>query len=266
MLLPPTLYFVLNRFDILPALLCLLAIQKAQKKQWIFTAIILALATFTKWYPVLLLPGFFVYASVQENKLNWKMVIAFFMASLVLLLPTFIQGGFTAVIAPFQMQIARSMQYVALPLLISILLVNGPISPQFLQTVFRFLEISSPILCIFLKIDTLDKLVDYVILSVSLFILFSSNNSPQWFLWLMPFLILSIKNWRDVVLIIFYNIITYLFFPIVFNLYGNSSTPLKILAVINYLILAWLLVRINNENNIHRTTDFLSIYADSKKR
>jgi len=241
--LPPTLYYVLNRFDILPALLCLIAFQKAQKKQWVFASVMLAIATFTKWYPVLLFPGFFVYASIVENKLNWKMVIGFFLTSLVILLPTFLQGGLAAIIAPFQLQIGRSMQYVALPLLISSCLVNWSITPQFLQTLFRFLQVSSPFFSVFLQIDTQDKLIEYVILSVSLFMLFSSNNSPQWFLWLMPFLILTIKNWGDILFVIVYNIITYLFFPIVFNLYGNSSSPLKILAVLSYLMLAFLIVR-----------------------
>jgi hypothetical protein len=241
--LPPTLYYVLNRFDILPALLCLIALHKAHEKKWIFASALLAVATFTKWYPILLFPGFFVYASIQENKLNWKMVMAFIVASLVILLPTFLQGGLAAVMIPYRFHLARGMEYVALPVLVNDLLVNMIVNPQAFYFVFFVLQVVSPVLCIFLKVDTFDRLVNYCILSTSIFILFSRINSPQWFLWLIPFLLLSITNKKDYWLVVFYNLITYIFFPIVFNMYGNSSTPLKILAGIIYLILAILIIR-----------------------
>ncbi len=241
--LPPTLYFVLNRFDILPALLCLIALQKTQKKQWLFASVLLAIATFTKWYPILLFPGFFVYASIQEHRLNWKMVIAFMLTSLIILLPTFIQGGFTAIMIPYQFHLARGMEYVALPVLVNDVLVSIIVNPKVFYLIFFVLQVISPVLCIFLKVDTFDRLVNYCILSTSIFILFSRINSPQWFLWLIPFLLLSIKNKKDYLLVVFYIIITYIFFPIVFNMYGNSSTPLKILAGIIYLILAILIIR-----------------------
>ena len=259
MFLPPVLYFALNRFDILPALICLLAIKKAQKQQWIFASILLAIATFTKWYPILLFPGFFVYAGFQENKHNWKMVFAFLMTAMVILLPTFIQGGYAAILAPYQFHFVRGMEYVALPVLISSLLENWLIAPQVLNFSFLFFQFSSPLFCIFQKIDTLDNLVDYGVLCIALFILFSRINSPQWFLWLMPFLVLSIKDKKDVLLILFYNLITYIFFPIVFNSYGNSSFPLKVLAVLSYLILSFLIVRSIRRITINLTPFFLSL-------
>lgn len=259
MFLPPVLYFVLNRFDILPALICLLAIKKAQKKQWIFASIFLAIGTFTKWYPLLLFPGVFVYASFQENKLNWKMVLAFLLTSMVILLPTFIQGGVAAILAPYQFHFARGMEYVALPVLISSLLENRLIAPQLLNLLFLFIQLSSPLVCVFLKIYTLDNLVDYGVLCIALFILFSRINSPQWFLWLMPFLILSIKDKKDVLLILFYNLITYVFFPIVFNSYGNSSFPLKVLAVTSYMILVFLIVRSVRRITINLKPFFISL-------
>lgn len=247
--LPPTLYYVLNRFDILPALLCLIALQKAQKKQWVFASVLLAIATFTKWYPLLLFPGFFVYASIQENKLNWKMVISFILTSVVILLPTFIQGGLAAVMIPYQFHLARGMEYVALPVLVNDLLVNMIVNPQVFYFIFFVVQVVSPVLCIFLKVDTFDRLVNYCILSTSIFILFSRINSPQWFLWLIPFLLLSITNKKDYWLVVFYNLITYVFCPIIFNIYGNSSTPLKFLAGIIYIILVILIIR-----SLHRIT------------
>ena len=65
---PPTIYFAANRFDILPAYLCLLAYGAATRRKWTLAAFILAIATFTKWYPVLLFPGYFLYATTKEYK------------------------------------------------------------------------------------------------------------------------------------------------------------------------------------------------------
>jgi hypothetical protein len=246
MLLPPTLYFVINRFDILPALLCLIALKMTQEKKWIPASIILALATFTKWYPVLIFPGFFVYASTQEHKYQWKIVVVFLMTSLFIILPTYFQGGIDAVLFPYQFHVDRGMEFVAFPLLINHILLDFAdisISQQYFFLFFFVLQILPPLLAIFLKINTLERLVKYCIIVISMFILFSRVNSPQWYLWLLPFLIISIKNKTDVWIIVLYNIAAYLFFPVVFDLFGPASIQLQVLGISSYLILATIIMR-----------------------
>lgn len=246
MLLPPTLYFVLNRFDILPALLCLIALKMAQKKKWVFSSIILAIATFTKWYPILIFPGFFVYASTQENKLQWKMIVFFLMTSFFIIIPTYFQGGIEAVLFPYQFHVIRGMEFVSLPVLINNILVNFvniSISQQYFSLFFFILQILSPLLVLFLKINTLERLVKYCIIVISMFILFSRVNSPQWYLWFLPFLIISLKNKTDAWIIVLYNIITYLFFPVVFDLFGPLSIQSQMLAISRYIILAITIIR-----------------------
>lgn len=246
MLLPPTLFFVVNRFDILPALLCLIALKMVQEKKWVFSSIILAFATFTKWYPILIFPGFFVYASTQENKLQWKMIVFFLMTSFFIITPTYFQGGIEAVLFPYKFHTIRGMEYVALPVLINNFLVNFvniSISQQKFFLFFFILQILSQLLVLFLKINTLQRLVNYCIIVISMFILFSRVNSPQWFLWLLPFLIISIKNKIDAWIIVLYNIVTYLFYPVVFYLFGPSSIQLQLLGISCYLILAIIIIR-----------------------
>lgn len=187
------------------------------------------------------------------------MVIVFLLAAIVILLPTFIQGGYAAILAPYQFHLARGMEYVALPVLINNMLGNWITAPKTLNFLFLFLQLLSPLFCVFLDIFTLDDVVEYGVLCIALFILFSSNNSPQWFLWLMPFLILSIKDKKDVLLILFYDLITYFFFPIVFNSYGNSSFPLKVLAILSYILLAFLIVRSLRRITINSKPFFLSL-------
>lgn len=246
LLLPPTLYFVVNRFDILPALLCLIALKLVLEKKFIFSSIILALATFTKWYPILIFPGFFVYASLQENKLQWKMIVFFLITSFFIIIPTYFQGGLEAVIFPYQFHMSRGMEFVAVPLLINNILLNFEnisISQQNIFLFFFILQIFPPLLILFFKINTLQRLVNYCIIVISFFILFSRVNSPQFFLWLMPFLIISIKKKTDTWIIILYNIVTYLFFPVIFDLFGNSSIHLQLLGISSYLILVIIIIR-----------------------
>lgn len=246
LLLPPTLYFVVNRFDILPALLCVIALKMANEKKWVFSSIILSLATFTKWYPILIFPGFFMFASIQENKLQWKMIFFFLITSLLVIAPTYLLGGMEAVLFPYQFHMARGMEFVALPVLINDFLrnvANIMVSQNYYFLFFFILQIYSPLLILFLKINTLERLVKYCIIAISIFILFSRISSPQWFIWLLPFLIISINNKIDIWIIVLYNIVTYLSFPIVFDLFGPSSIQMKIFGILTYIIITTIIIR-----------------------
>jgi len=240
-LLPPTIYFAYNRFDILPALLCLIAYRASTKKQWILVSFLLAIATFTKWYPVLLFPGFLIYATMVESKFQWKMIATFAISSLTILIISFLHGGLESIQAPYILHISRSMEYVALPVLIDKFLkyafeININLTYYFLF--FFILQISAPIIIvIYFKINSLDLLIHYCIITIAMFILFSRIWSPQWFLWLLPFLILSANNIKVAVLIIVYNIVTYLCFPVFFDFYGDSSVQLQISGLLTYIIL-----------------------------
>ncbi|MBG7609404.1 MAG: hypothetical protein IZT55_00920, partial [Anaerolineae bacterium] len=161
LLLPPTLYFTYNRFDILPAFFCLVAFRAAAKKNWTMVSLMLAIATFTKWYPVLLFPGFLLYAWTLESKFQWKMICIFGSTSVAIVMLSYLQGGLDVIIAPYQFHTARGMEFVALPVLISkfienILNLNLNITYFFL--IFFILQLSAPILIFFVKIDSLEKL------------------------------------------------------------------------------------------------------------
>jgi len=239
-LLPPTIYFAANRFDILPAYLCLLAYGAATRRKWTLAAFILAIATFTKWYPVLIFPGFFIYATTKETKFQWKMLLAFTLTSVVILFLTYLAGGVESILAPYQFHTARGMEFVAVPVLLDNFLrslFGAQISLPYFFLFFFIIQLSGPILIFFIKLDSLDALVHYCVLVTGVFVLFSRIWSPQWFLWLMPFLILSAKNAISVWLIVGYNLITYLAFPIIFDAYPSSSLPLILAGLLTYLVL-----------------------------
>jgi hypothetical protein len=252
-LLPPTIYFTYNRFDILPAYLCLLAYIAAIKKEWLMVSILLAVATFTKWYPALLFPGFLFYANRLESKFQWKMVMIYAATSIAILLPSFFQGGLEQVLAPYQFHTLRSMEYVSVPVIISDLIhflsnINLDIPYYFLF--FFILQLSPIILVYLIKLDTIEKLSDYCIIAIGTFVIFSRIWSPQWILWLMPFLVISSRDKRFVAIIIAYNIMVYLCFPILFIYTGTSSYQLKISSLLTDVILLVILIRSLKHINI----------------
>jgi hypothetical protein len=53
--------------------------------------------------------------------------------------------------------------------------------------------------------------------------IFTSFYSLQWWLWYLPFLIFLIESWQDAGLIIVYNILNYLQFPLLFNINPNVT-------------------------------------------
>jgi hypothetical protein len=246
LLLPPALYFTYNRFDILPAFLCLLAYSAATRRQWLRVAVILALATLTKWYPALLLPGFLVYAGAVERKFQWKMIAVFAATVMGVTLLAFFQGGFAAILAPYQFHTSRSMEYAAFPVLINNLLQNLlhiNVNLQYFLVIFFLLQICAPVLVFMIKIDTLAKLTDYCLIVTAVFMLFSRIWSPQWFLWLIPFVLLTEINLKTAGLVIAYNLLTYLSFPIIFDTYGSSSIQLQIVSVFLYVVLFVIILR-----------------------
>lgn len=245
-LLPPTIYFSYNRFDILPAYFCLLAYSAATRRQWITTSILLALGMFTKWYPVLLFPGFFMYAQSRESKFQWNMIVAFGATSFLIVLLTWLYGGTETVIAPYQFHAARGMEQAALPVILDNLirsLWGSHINASLFFLIFFLLQLIAPILIFLVKIDSLDALIDYSIVTIGFFIFFSRIWSPQWFLWLLPFLILSAKNWRMFWLIVVYNTVTYISFPFIYDRYGSTSIQVIISSMLIYLILFLVILR-----------------------
>jgi len=246
MLLPPALYFAYNRFDILPAFFCVAAFYYASNRRWGAVAVLLSLATFTKWYPILLLPGFFFYARRQERKFPWEMPLLFTGTSVLIILPTLLQGGWSALLHPYLLHGARGMEFAALPVLLSsglLALFNITINNTIFFALFFVLQLSGPFVSLFPRIDSLDTLADYCIVTTGFFILFSRIYSPQWMLWLLPFLVLSAKDRADRLLIVFYACTSYLGFPVIYDLYGGNSFQLRIAAAFMFLSLALILAR-----------------------
>jgi len=78
-------------------------------------------------------------------------------------------------------------------------------------------------LCLTSKVDTFEKVVKWSALSVLVFILFAKINSYQWILYISPFMILLASDYKYIIAIVALDLITYLQYPITFNLFLNSE-------------------------------------------
>lgn len=265
MFLPTTLWFVFNRFDILPAFLCLLAMHYLYKNHPTIAAVILAVATFTKWYPVLLLPAFLLFEFTRNRKFPWKSIIAFALSILVIVLPTYLRGGMDALLIPYQFHAHRGLEYFSLPALLgkAFAALIPVFNPQVLVPIFLGFQLFMPFVSPFIRFDGIENVLDYSILAIAAFVLFGRVSSPQWLIWLMPFLILAVKDKKDIWLIVFYNLVTYLAFPLAFDLFGDASIEFGVFTAFIYVALFLIIFR--TIKRIHFSLDFFQMLRPQKK-
>lgn len=241
LLLPAPLYFTLNRFDVLPAYLCMLSVVLIHNKKWNSAAVVLGIAAMTKWYPILLMPAFLAYAFQVERRINWQMIVWFAVTCFVIVLPTLLMGGVDALLVPYRFQGIRDVETLSLPALIGrvqVAIFQQPINNGFYVYGFLLLQASASFVSLFARIKNVEKLVQWCILIITTFVLFARIYSPQWILWILPFLILAARNDLDVAIIIIYGIVTYLGFPIIFDTFGKSSNQMILMSLMNSTLLA----------------------------
>jgi hypothetical protein len=245
LLLPASLYFAFNRFDILPSFLVLLSFYYLKRGSSVVTGIVLGIATLTKWYPALLFPVFLLYAFHLTRRLDWKMLLAYGLACLAILAPTFLTGGLPAVLEPYLAQGGRSLESISLAALTYQALavwLGSNLNASVLITIFTALQFIASPLSLLKRIDSVEKVLHWSIVIIGTFILFSRIYSPQWLLWLMPLLILAADRLSDVVWIVLFDVATYLTFPVVFDLAPRGSPLLTGLGFICAAILVRMIV------------------------
>lgn len=221
-ILPAFMYFTINRYDILPAFFVTLAVYAFKKKYFLSGFIILAIATMTKWYPILFLPIFLNYLFYKKNiRESIKGALIFIIVSAIIILPTLLSTGTEGVLKPYLFQATRKADPLALLFYLQEFIASDNIL-KYILTACGFLP---PVIGFFHKIDTFEKLLKWMSLSVAIFILSASFYSPQWLIWLTPIVILWCPKPIIGVLIAF-DFISYLIFPVLFDVLGVQENPL----------------------------------------
>lgn len=240
LVLPASFYFTFNRYDIMPCFLSLLSLYLLCRKQYKMSALVLSIGMLTKWYLLLLLPIFLTYYYSTHNKINWSMILTFSLTSFIIILPTMISGGIDGLLVPYKFHFSRGINHESLLYIINCLFnktLNISITNRFTFLLFFLLQLSIVPLCITSKILSFEKVIRWSALSILIFMLFAKFYSPQWILWISPLLILDAKKIVDVIWITLFDLITYIYFPISFTVFGENSIIFIIIIFLKTILL-----------------------------
>jgi hypothetical protein len=162
------------------------------------------------------------------------MIIVFCLVTVIAILSTIFWSGLEGLLVPYQFRLSRDMDQPSLMIInhsfYSIIDTFKIMDLDLYHEMFRIyvlraaflLQFSIVPLCLTSKIETFEKVVKWSALSILVFILFAKINSPQWLLWVSPLLILIARDRKYIVGIILLDLLTYIQFPITFNLYIES--------------------------------------------
>jgi hypothetical protein len=221
LILPSALYFSLNRFDIVPALLMALSLACLGRRWIVASAVFLGAAAMVKVYPILFAPLVFRFLCAERR--TAAVWLGVFMATLVaFLLPPLLLTDWTATWAPYRFQLSRPPEYgwtfygYVLP---AFLAEHNPVGTLFRLGTVLLVTLA---LCWHRPADMADLLrrgAIVLILLVSLAVFYS----PQWVLWFSPLLLpLASRDRRVFVLVVALDLITYLSFPVTYDYWGNT--------------------------------------------
>jgi hypothetical protein len=215
LVLPGALYFSLNRFDVLPALLTALSLACLGRGRWTFSAAFLALATAIKVYPLLLAPLMCRYLwDRRQNVIAWAAVYG---TVLVLIqVPPLLAWDGQAVWMPYHFQLNRSPEG---------LTIYGGLLPMWMaqnEPVAKALRLGMLAgtlgLLLLQPMPSLDNLLRRGAVLLIVFVLLAVFFSPQWILWLAPLLIPLARSRRLLLgLIVGVDLTTYLTFPLIID-------------------------------------------------
>lgn len=243
LLLPGALYFTWNRFDILPAVLSLWSLQLLSRQRWAASGAVLALGAMAKWYLVLWLPIFLVYAWHQDRRRVWTVAAAFTAAVLAVVTPTLLSGGIPALMVPYTFHLGRWSNGESLFALINLFTIgafNLDVEGRTLLRLFLLLQFMTVPLCLMSRIQTFERVVKWCALSTLCFILFAKFGSPQWLLWSTPVcLLFASRRWEAWCLAVL-DLSSYAYFPVLYHWNGWQwySKPFVIAALVKTLALA----------------------------
>jgi Glycosyltransferase family 87 len=227
LLLPATLYFSANRFDIVPALLTALSFACLGRKQTVGSAVFLGAATMIKLYPVLFTLLVLRYLGDRRKATAWA--VAYGLTLAAFLLPTLWQSGWEAAAVPYLYQLTRTMEGEFLNMSSF-----GHGLPYRLGTdatwakAFRTISLLAGILVTaWSKPPTLEALLRRAALVLLVFVSLQVFYSPQWIVWFTPLLLPLVRRHLPVALLfIVLDLTTYLTFPVVFDSDRQFLTPL----------------------------------------
>lgn len=236
-IMPSAIFYSLNRFDIFPVFLVMLAfylfLTNRLRQGWF----VYGLAIMSKLYPIFILP-LFVAITKEKSKNCWNYLPYAIAPIVALTLGAIGAGGWLAAVVPYQIQLGRGIE---LGSLFSLIVMAWPNIKQYLIPISQIGQILLPIFWWLktawnkIQLSLADNLV-LATLSLLLVLTFYPFYSNQWWLWVLPFLILIAppNRWW---LIVLYDILNYLQYPIAFQFWGRGSFEFNLITLARSLVM-----------------------------
>jgi len=236
---PTFFYFGFCRFDAFPALVSLLAVILVLRKKHYWGGAVLALAIGIKWYPVVLILPLL---AVVENKVKWLMLVG--SLGFIFCFHNIYYAGIDGALSTYLFHTGRIFNTESLLYLINkYLLASGNL--QALMNSFSLLQFLPSVLValfLWLKKPELSKqtLALSAIICILSFILFAKFNSPQWLIWVIPFVILSAD--KEIVWSYFaLDVMNYITVPLAFRIVDDATETFDIFNTLRIVLVIWLL-------------------------
>jgi hypothetical protein len=233
LVLPAGLYFTLNRFDALIALTTLAAVLAAVQQRYAQSGVLLGIGTGLKLTPLLLLPLLVAWersdASGRRPRHGSQIIVGCVAVVLAAHLPLLPVAGWH-VFSGYLFQLGRGVESGSLLSLFALRLGYTTVPTAVLRVLF---PATIPVIAIrngLLKFpdaepERSEVLLRRVGLTLGAALLLSSFSSPQWLLWLTPFLVLADvqppRAWLAVVAT--WDLLSYIQFPIAWDLGGPDA-------------------------------------------
>jgi hypothetical protein len=214
------MYFVLTKYDAVPVFLMMLAIVLFMYGRELPAYVSSTLGALTKWFPGLLIPYFAIHTYNKKALMVSlgivAMVIALFTGGRI--------GGF---LYTYIVQVGRTPLASSLPYYLDKLIGTDIVAKS---SFILMIIIEIALIVIYWKMNTKDYriLISFIFFSVFTFILLNNVFSPQYALWLTPFIALLLiedinsELWTQP-LIYIYQLLIYLEFPVLYmKIYQND--------------------------------------------
>lgn len=271
--LPSALYFSFNRFDIIPVFLVVLSIYLFLKTKYKYSFLILSIAFLFKWYALVLLTIFIIAILLKNKKIKPLILpcLVFTVPVCIVFGTTIVSAGWNNFIQPYTFHMDRFCELGNIWGTFYFYILNSSFQEQtfFCSNITIFLQIVLPILLfVWYNIRRRkglnnQQIVVWSTIFIICFIFFSRLFSNQWEIWYLPLLIILISKNVDIVLIVAFDILNYITFPIITRyiptgIFSNQLFPLHmfnafsmLLMVIMILIIYRLIKQVKKDEDIH---------------
>jgi hypothetical protein len=226
-------YFVITKFDSFPTFVLFLSLALFLYGRESTGYAATAAGFLVKWFPIVAYPYYLIHEHLmgKENRLLVRRILVGAVTVLVFTLPFIIlswQGflfSYTFNIAPInQSQFLTQSQSLAYYLDYIVSSAGG--SPFFGRIISPLMVLAQlALLALYWRIGSKDLrvLFSFIFLAVLVFMLFIPYASPQYIIWVTPFLAIFLaRSWKEHLLFYAYQVWVYLEFPLLFqNLYSN---------------------------------------------